>query len=249
MDRWSGSENSFASWDWKSIQLKILLVEDQVRIMQSVRQGLEAEGFLIDTANNGLTGYEMASALHYDLVISDVMMPRMTGVEMVTRLRKEQCAVPILLLTGMGEVEQKIKGLEAGADDYLTKPFEMGELIARVNALVRRSQGVHSRHAVFQVGDLEVDPQARTVKRSGQSIQLTQKEFDLLLYMVRHAGRVISKKEIAEQVWDIHFDSTTNVIEVYMSYLRNKIDKPFDYPLIHTSFGAGYVLRQHDLEA
>lgn len=217
--------------------------------MDSVVRELKARGMLVDWAKNGQEGFERATADHYDLVISDVMMPQMTGVEMVTRLRKQQYAGPILLLTGMGEVDHKIAGLEAGADDYLTKPFDMGELVARIHALVRRSQGVHSRHAVLQIGDLEVDPQARTVKRSGQSIQLTQKEFDLLLYMMRHAGRVVSKKEIAEQVWDIHFDSTTNVIEVYMSYLRNKIDKPFDYPLIHTSFGAGYVLRQPDLEA
>ncbi len=229
--------------------MKILLVEDQVRIMESVVQGLEAEGIHVDCANNGLAGYELASSQHYDLVISDVMMPRMTGVEMVTRLREEQCPVPILLLTGMGEVEQKIKGLEAGADDYLTKPFEMGELIARVHALVRRSQGAHSRHAILQIADLSLDLQARICKRGDVTIQLTQKEFDLLLYLMRHAGRVVSKKEIAEQVWDIHFDSSTNVIEVYMSYLRNKIDKPFSSSLIHTSFGAGYVLRQPDLES
>lgn len=214
--------------------------------MQSVRRGLEAEGFLVVCATNGLEGYESACSEHFDLVISDVMMPRMTGVEMVTRLRTEQYGVPILLLTGLGEVDQKIAGLEAGADDYLTKPFDMGELIARVHALVRRSRGEHSRYAALQVGDLELDPQARTCIRGGVSIQLTPKEFDLLLYLVRHAGRVVSKKEIAEEVWDIHFDSGTNVIEVYMSYLRNKVDKPFTSPLIHTSFGAGYVLRQAD---
>ncbi|MBK7343734.1 MAG: response regulator transcription factor [Saprospiraceae bacterium] len=226
--------------------MKILLVEDQVRIMDSVVRGLEAQGMQVDWAKNGQEGFERAVAEHYDLVISDVMMPRMTGVEMVTRLRKQQYAGPILLLTGMGEVDQKIAGLEAGADDYLTKPFDMGELVARVHALVRRSQGVHSRHAVLRIGDLEVDPQARTVRRNEQPIQLTQKEFELLLYLVRHVGRVISKKEIAEQVWDIHFDSSTNVIEVYMSYLRNKVDKPFSHPLIHTSFGVGYVLRPPD---
>ncbi len=211
--------------------------------MQSICQGLEGEGFQITCATNGKEGYELASSQHFDLVVSDVMMPRMTGVEMVSRLREEQHNVPILLLTGMGEVDQKIAGLDAGADDYLTKPFEMGELIARIQALIRRSRGGQSHQAVLRVGDLELVPGARTCLRSGEIISLTQKEFDLLLYMVRHAGRVISKKEIAEAVWDIHFDTSTNVIEVYMSYLRNKVDKPFSYPLIHTSFGVGYVVR------
>lgn len=222
--------------------MKILIVEDQVRIREGIVQSLVNEGMHVDTAQHGLEGYTLALAHTYDLIISDVIMPRMTGIEMVTRLRAEQCGVPILLLTGLGEVEQKIAGLEAGADDYLTKPFDMGELIARVHALVRRSQGAHSRHAILEVGDLELDPASRTCKRSGVDISLTQKEFDLLEYLIRHRGRVVSKKEIAEQVWDIHFDSTTNVIEVYMSYLRTKVDKPFTYPLIHTSFGAGYRL-------
>ncbi|MCF8237781.1 MAG: response regulator transcription factor [Saprospiraceae bacterium] len=229
--------------------MKILVVEDQVRILESILQGLEGEGFQVMSASNGLEGYELASSQHFDLVISDVMMPHMTGVEMVVRLRKEQVGVPILLLTGMGEVDQKIAGLDAGADDYLTKPFEMGELIARVHALIRRSHGEQSHQAVFRIGDLELAPQARTCTRNSVPIQLTQKEFDLLHYLVRHAGRVISKKEIAEAVWDIHFDTSTNVIEVYMSYLRNKVDKPFSYPLIHTSFGVGYVMRLPDASA
>ena len=223
--------------------MRILIVEDQVRIRDSIQERLLQEGMQVTCAVHGMDGYQKASSEHFDLVISDVMMPLMTGVEMVSRLRQDQVAVPILLLTGMGEVEQKIAGLEAGADDYLTKPFDMGELVARVNALIRRSQGAHSRHALLRVDELEIDPQARTVRRAGVEISLTQKEFDLLEYMMRHVGRVISKKEIAEQVWDIHFDTSTNVIEVYMSYLRTKIDKPFAYPLIHTSFGVGYILR------
>ncbi|MBO9615054.1 MULTISPECIES: response regulator [unclassified Dyadobacter] len=223
--------------------MKLLLIEDEPKTLQSIRQGLEENGYEVDIAYDGLIGKQLARSNVYQLIISDIIIPGINGIELCREIRSWGDETPILMLTALGTTDDKVTGLDAGADDYLVKPFEFKELLARVRALTKRGSTVSHTAQVLRFADLEVSLDAKTVYRSGNKINLTAREFNLLVYLIRNQGRVISKVEIAEQVWDIGFDTGTNVIEVYVNYLRKKIDKDYPVKLIHTQFGMGYVLK------
>lgn len=223
--------------------MKLLLIEDEPKTLQSLKQGLEENGYEVDIAYDGLIGRQLAKNNAYQLIISDIIIPGINGIELCREIRGWGDETPILMLTALGSTDDKVTGLDAGADDYLVKPFEFKELLARVRALTKRGSTVSHTAQVLRFADLEVSLDAKTVHRSGNKINLTAREFNLLVYLIRNQGRVISKVEIAEQVWDIGFDTGTNVIEVYVNYLRKKIDKDYPVKLIHTQFGMGYVLK------
>jgi two-component system copper resistance phosphate regulon response regulator CusR len=223
--------------------MKLLLIEDEPKTLQSIKQGLEENGYEVDIAYDGLIGRQLAKNNSYQLIISDIIIPGINGIELCREIRNWGDETPILMLTALGTTDDKVTGLDAGADDYLVKPFEFKELLARVRALTKRGASVSQTAQVLRFADLEVSLDAKTVHRSGNKINLTAREFNLLVYLIRNQGRVISKVEIAEQVWDIGFDTGTNVIEVYVNYLRKKIDKDYPVKLIHTLFGMGYVLK------
>jgi two-component system copper resistance phosphate regulon response regulator CusR len=223
--------------------MRLLLIEDEIKTAQSLRQGLEENLYIVDVANDGLLGLELANTNYYDVIISDVLMPGLNGLELCRRLRERQLQTPVLLLTALGETDDKVSGLDAGADDYLTKPFEFREFLARVKALSRRRQNAALPHHLLTFSGIEMDLDAKTVRREGKLLNLTPREFSLLEFFLRNPGKVLSKSEIADKVWDHDFDTGTNVIEVYVNYLRNKVDKGFAQKLIHTQFGQGYILR------
>lgn len=223
--------------------MKLLLIEDEPKTLQSIRQGLEENGYEVDIAYDGLIGKQLARSNTYQLIISDIIIPGINGIELCREIRSWGDETPILMLTALGTTDDKVTGLDAGADDYLVKPFEFKELLARVRALTKRGSTISHTAQVLKFADLEISLDAKTVYRSGNKINLTAREFNLLVYLIRNQGRVISKVEIAEQVWDIGFDTGTNVIEVYVNYLRKKIDKDYPVKLIHTQFGMGYVLK------
>ncbi len=221
--------------------MRILLVEDDRKVASFIRKGLTEEGYAVDVAPEGETGLAMGLDRLHDVVILDVMLPGKPGLQVLRELRQAKVATPVLLLTARDAVEDKVQGLDAGADDYLTKPFAFAELLARVRALLRR--GTAARAPVLQVADLVMDPATRTVRRGGETISLTNREFALLEYFLRNPGRVLTRTMIAEHVWDYSFDSATNVIDVYVNYLRKKIDAGRESRLIHTVRGVGYVLK------
>jgi two-component system copper resistance phosphate regulon response regulator CusR len=223
--------------------MKLLLIEDEPKTLQSIKQGLEENGYEVDIAYDGLIGRQLARNNTYQLIISDIIIPGINGIELCREIRTWGDETPILMLTALGTTDDKVTGLDAGADDYLVKPFEFKELLARVRALTKRGTTVTHTAQILKFADLEISLDAKTVHRSGNKINLTAREFNLLVYLIRNQGRVISKVEIAEQVWDIGFDTGTNVIEVYVNYLRKKIDKDYPVKLIHTQFGMGYVLK------
>jgi len=208
-----------------------------------LQQGLEENEWTVDSASDGLSGLQLARQHEYDVIVSDITMPGLTGLQLCRQLRDEGLATPILLLTALSQTEDKITGFDAGADDYLAKPFEFRELLARIKALARRPTATFKTENILRFKDLELDLDAKTVQRSGKEILLTPREFALLEYFLRNPGKVLSKTEIAEKVWDLDFDTGTNVIEVYVNYLRNKMDKGFEQKLIHTQFGQGYILK------
>jgi two-component system OmpR family response regulator len=217
-----------------------LIVEDDLKLARSLERGLRSDGYAVDLAASGSDALLQAHVYDYDAVILDVMIPQPDGVEVCRALRADGHWVPVLMLTARDGVGDRIRGLDAGADDYLVKPFEYGELIARVRALVRR--GAPERPAILRVGDLEVDPAARTVIRAGRAVELTAREFALLEFLVRRAGEVVSRSELLEHVWDRNFTGSSNIVDVYVGYLRRKLEEPFGRPLIRTVRGAGYVL-------
>ncbi|GLU53916.1 MULTISPECIES: response regulator [Dyadobacter] len=223
--------------------MKLLLIEDEPKTVQSLKQGLEENGYEVDIAYDGLIGKQLAKKGGYQLIISDIIIPGINGIELCRELRHSGDETPILMLTALGSTDDKVTGLDAGADDYLVKPFEFKELLARVRALTKRGSTISQTAQILRFADIEVSMDAKTVHRSGNKINLTAREFNLLVYLIRNQGRVVSKVEIAEQVWDIGFDTGTNVIEVYVNYLRKKIDKDYPVKLIHTQFGMGYVLK------
>ena len=223
--------------------MKILVIEDEIKTVQLIKQGLEEQQCEVDVAYDGLMGFQLASRNHYQLIISDIILPGINGLELCKKLREAGIQFPILLLTALGTTDDKIIGLDSGADDYLVKPFEFKELMARIRALTRRNLGKIQTSNVLRIADLEMDLDSKSVIRAGKEIALTAKEFSLLEYFIRHQGRVISKVELAEKIWDITFDTGTNVIEVYMNFLRKKIDKDFELKLLHTQIGMGYVLK------
>jgi heavy metal response regulator len=220
--------------------MRILVVEDDRKVASFIRKGLAEEGHAVDVAHDGETGLLMGLDRLHDVIVLDVMLPGKPGFQVVRELRQAKVGTPVLLLTARDAVEDKVQGLDAGADDYLTKPFAFAELLARVRALMRR--GGPGQAPVLQVADLTLDPATRTVKRGRETIPLTNREFALLEYLVRNTGRVLGRTTIAEHVWDYSFDAGTNVIDVYVNYLRKKIDAGREPKLIHTVRGVGYVL-------
>ncbi len=220
--------------------MKILVVEDEQRVAQFIQKGLKEEGHAVDVAHDGEEGEYLGEINEYDLIILDVMLPKKNGFEVCRELRERGVGSPVLMLTARDAVEDKVRGLDAGADDYLTKPFAFEELLARVRALLRRAS--ESKSPILKIADLELDPMSRRVTRAGQPIRLTTKEYALLEYMMRNPGQVLSRTRIGEHVWDMNFDPESNVIDVYVSHLRNKVDKGFEPPLIHTLRGQGYML-------
>ncbi|WP_192820470.1 response regulator transcription factor [Rufibacter sp. LB8] len=223
--------------------MKILLIEDEPKVSAFIKKGLEEQTFEVDAAYDGFYGAKLALEQEYDLVILDVILPRMNGVEVCKTIRQQNVAVPILMLTALGSTEDKILGLDSGADDYLVKPFEFQELLARIRALTRRTQEAVGTE-VLKLADLELDVQRKTVHRHGVPISLTAREFALLHYLLRNKERVVSRVDIIEQVWETSFDTGSNVIDVYINFLRKKIDKDFSPKLIHTLVGMGYVIKE-----
>ncbi len=223
--------------------MKILIIEDEVKTLQSIQQGLEENQWEVDIAYDGTIGFQLATRSPYALIISDIILPGINGLNLCRKLRQANVSTPILLLTALGTTDDKIVGLDAGADDYLVKPFEFRELMARVRALTRRSNGLQPTANLLRIADLELNPDSKRVVRAGKEISLTAKEFQLLEYFLRHQGRVIPKVELAEKLWDLTFDTGTNIIEVYINFLRKKMDKDFDPKLLHTQIGMGYVLK------
>jgi heavy metal response regulator len=221
--------------------VRILVVEDEKKVASFIKKGLEEEGYAVDTATDGEEGLAMSLAQVYDLIILDIRLPKRDGLQVLKALRQDKVMTAVLLLTVRATIEDKVLGLDAGADDYLTKPFAFQELVARVRALLRRR--VETAPTVLQVGDLTLDPARRTVSRGGEKIDLTPREFALLDYFMRNPGRVLTRTMIAEHVWDYSFDTLTNVIDVYVNYLRKKIDAGRESKLLHTMRGVGYVLK------
>ncbi len=224
--------------------MRVLLVEDQRKMASFIRKGLEALDYSVDVAETGEKGESLGTASEYDVIVLDAMLPGQSGFETARHLRRDGCASPILMLTALSGTRDKVNGLDAGADDYLTKPFEFEELAARLRALMRRPSASSSRKLSY--ADIEMDLLERKVLRSTQNIVLTAKEFALLEYFLRHPKRVLTRAAIGEQVWDASFDTQSNVIDVYVNMLRKKIDHPFEERLIHTVVGAGYVLEKKD---
>ena len=222
--------------------MHLLLIEDDAEAGKYLAKGLRESGYTVDIATNGRDGLFQATEEQYELIIADRLLPHIDGLTIVEMLRRQGNKVPVLILSALGSVDDRIEGLRAGGDDYLTKPFAFGELLARIEALLRRRQGTTTTTRL-KVGDLEIDLLGRTVLRSGRRIELTAKEFQLLEFLARREGQVVTRTMLLEGVWDLHFDPQTNVIDVHMSRLRNAVDRDFARPLIHTIRGAGYVLR------
>jgi two-component system OmpR family response regulator len=222
--------------------MKILIVEDDADAASYIARGLAEAGHAADVAGDGEAGLEMALANDYDVLIVDRMLPKRDGLSLIETLRTQGRQVPILVLSALAQVDDRVKGLRAGGDDYLTKPYAFTELLARVEALGRRKQTAELE-TVYRVGDLELDRLSHTVTRAGKPVVLQPREFRLLEYLMRHAGQVVTRTMLLENVWEYHFDPQTNVIDVHISRLRSKIDKSFDKPLLHTVRGAGYVIR------
>lgn len=224
--------------------MKVLIVEDEPKLAGFVKKGLEEQAWEVDVAYDGQVGSSLALSNHYDVIVLDVNLPKINGFELAALLRREDVRTPILMLTALGTLNDKLAGFDAGADDYLVKPFEFQELIVRLRALQKRNIERGQTTNVLKVADLELDLNERVARRSGHRIDLTAKEFGLLEYFMRNRGRVVSRVDIAEKVWDIHFDTGTNTIDVYVNFLRKKIDRDFPQKLIHTVVGMGYIMKE-----
>jgi two-component system, OmpR family, copper resistance phosphate regulon response regulator CusR len=224
--------------------MRILVVEDQPKMAALVKRGLQEVGYAVDLAEGGTSAEMLTSENEYDLVILDVMLPDQNGLDTARHLRRDGFEGPILMLTALSTTKDKVNGLDAGADDYLTKPYSFDELLARVRALLRRKKSDGGSSSVLRFDEIEMDLVKRRVSRNQTEISLTTKEFALLEYLLRNPDRPLGRVSIAEHVWDVQFDSDSNVIDVYVNMLRKKIDQPFDYKLIHTVVGVGYVLRK-----
>lgn len=225
---------------------KILLVEDEPKVASSIKNWLEEQLFVVEIAPDGAVGRHLAVTFEYDLILLDLNLPFVDGYEVCKSIRERHPQVPIIILTALGSIEKKLAGFDLGADDYLVKPFDLRELVMRIRAQLKRTISVQepSGDEVLLVADLEVNTAFKTVTRAGQPIELTAKEYALLEYLVRKNGRVVSRIEIAEHVWDVNFDTGTNVVDVYINFLRRKIDRNFESKLIHTKQGMGYYLKK-----
>jgi two-component system copper resistance phosphate regulon response regulator CusR len=222
--------------------MRLLIVEDDPKLAEFVARGLRAERFAVDIATDGLDGQRMLDSYQYDLLILDLMLPKLSGGELLRRVRRTQSTLPVLVLTARDSTDDKVRHFEAGADDYLTKPFDFAELLVRVRALMRRTPV--ERSDVLRIADLELNRLTQQVRRDGQRIDLTAKEYALLEYLMSSAGRVFSRTMILEHVWDQSFEGVTNIVDVYVRYLRRKIDDPYDVKLIQTVRGVGYCMRE-----
>jgi DNA-binding response OmpR family regulator len=221
---------------------RVLIVEDEPKVADFISRGLREEQFQVDHAADGVVGKSLALANAYDLIILDLQLPRMNGIELCKTLRNQKSAVPVLMLTALGTTDDKLNGVDAGADDYLVKPFEFRELLARTKVLIKRNKHQNEENIlVFE--DLTINLRSKSVVRDGKNIKLTAREFALLEMLMRNPGKVLSRSEISERVWDIRFDTGTNVIDVYINFLRKKIDRDFEKKYIHTMIGMGYVLK------
>jgi heavy metal response regulator len=221
--------------------MRILLVEDDSSVSGFIVRGLREERYAVDLATDGELGLAMAETILYDIIILDVMLPKLNGIDVCRRLRAQRQTTPILLLTARDAIADRVTGLDTGADDYLTKPFAFAELLARIRALLRRGSSQPILH--MKIADLELDPVSHRVWRAGQDIVLTNKEYSLLEYLMRNTGRVLTRTAITEHVWDIHYESVTNIVDVHIKTLRSKMDRDFSPQLIHTVRGVGYVLK------
>jgi len=220
--------------------MRILIVEDEPKVASAIRTGLERQAYAVDVSEEGGAALSMATEYEYDAIVLDLMIPGLDGLDVCRELRRLERWSPILILTARGAVEDRMGGLDAGADDYLVKPFAFGELVARIRALIRGRSG--SRPSILEIGDLSVDPARHAVERGGREIQLTAREFSLLEYLARHPGQVLSRSEILEHVWDLHYNGSSNIVNVYVGYLRRKLDGSFGPPMIRTVRGVGYGL-------
>jgi heavy metal response regulator len=223
--------------------MRILVVEDEKKVARFIQQGLEEEHYSVEVAHDGERGLELARSQSFDLLVLDVMLPKMNGIEVTKHLRASKEATPILMLTAKTSTDDKVAGLDSGADDYLTKPFAFAELLARIRSLLRR--GTSEKSTVLTIADLELDTVSHKAKRAGRSIELTAKEYALLEYFLRNKERVLSRTIISEHIWDYNFDTGTNLIDVYINHLRNKVDTDADRKLIHTVRGVGYVMKEN----
>ncbi len=224
--------------------MRLLLVEDEKKVADFVARGLRAERYAVDLAPDGDTGWHLASTVNYDLIILDLMLPGMSGTDLLRRLRRKGIGAAVLVLTARDATRDKVENFEAGADDYLTKPFAFAELLVRVKALLRRPPPDHGH--VLRVADLEIDRLGQQVRRAGKRIELTAKEYALLEYLASHAGRVLSRTMIVEHVWDQSFEGLTNIVDVYVRHLREKVDEPFETKLIRTVRGVGYCINAQE---
>lgn len=222
--------------------MRILLIEDEKHLSDVIRKGFTESGFAVDQAFDGEEGFYLAQSESYDVIILDIMLPKLDGITVCKQLREKKIAVPILMLTAKSQVEDRVTGLNAGADDYLSKPFEFVELKARVNALLRRNY--QQPETTIMIDDLEIDPDKRIVKRTGKEITLTPKEFAILEFLARHKNKPVTRTQITEHTWDYNFDSLSNVVDVFIATLRKKIDGGQKHKLIHTVHGVGYVISE-----
>lgn len=225
--------------------ISILLVEDEKKIAETLKMGLEEQQYQVEIATDGDTGRLLFDNRNYDLILLDINLPGMNGYELLQHIRGVNQQVPVLMLTALSSTEDKIEGFNSGADDYIVKPFDFAELVVRIRALIKRAQQAAPIGKSLRVNDLLINLDSKEVSRAGKPIQLTAKEFQLLEYMIRNKNRVVSRADIALNVWDIDFDTGTNVIDVYVNFLRKKIDRDFEQKLIHTQVGMGYVLKEN----
>ncbi len=225
--------------------LQVLLIEDEQRIAELIKRGLEEQGFTVMVAYDGETGKKLAISNDYDIIITDIVLPKISGIDLCKEVRLQKPNIPIIMLTALGTTNDKVEGFDAGADDYLVKPFDLRELHVRIRALLKRSNSnANVQGFILKYADLELNLHTKIVKRHSIEISLTPKEFKLLEYMMQNTERVLSRTEIAEKVWETTFDTGTNFIDVYINYLRKKIDRDFDVKLIHTKPGLGFIFKQ-----
>lgn len=223
---------------------KLLVVEDEVKVASFIRKGLEESGYEVVVAHDGLLGKALIEQNNFSLLILDVNLPGLNGLDLSRELRSRDEKIPVIMLTALGTTEDKVKGFESGADDYLVKPFEFRELLARIKALLKRSQGSQNKSNSIRIADLELNTDMKVAYRAGKLVELTAKEYSLLEYLIINKNKVLSRSDIALKIWDLNFDTGTNVIDVYINFLRKKIDKDHPVKLIHTQVGMGYILKE-----